>query len=101
MSLAYINIQETHSKITRQMMNGGHHYGDTKAQETTAEEMFPIFESSMIRSDPEDLRSTFPVQVFGWKATIDVLGKVRVVGWGCLLFVYPHIGNLPTLILSD
>ncbi len=53
--------------------------GDKSGTETTSEEMFPIFESSMIRSDPVDLRSTFPVHLFAWKSSIDVLDKVRTL----------------------
>ncbi len=83
MSLAYINVQETFGKITRQLVHGGHHFGDEmgdfKAKDTSAEEMFPMFENTGIRSQHLDLRSTFPVQVFGYKCTINVPGKEKLL----------------------
>jgi hypothetical protein len=78
-SLCNINVQETHLRTTRQIMHGGHRYdgGFEVKKQTTADEMFPIFEQAYVRSDPDDLRSSFPVQAFGLKISIDVLGKVR------------------------
>jgi len=81
-SLPYIHVQETHLGITRQIMHGGHCYNNSFDQtfdqnkETTVEEMFPIFEQTYVRSDPNDLRCSFPVQAFGLKVSIDALGKV-------------------------
>jgi len=77
-SLAYINVQEIHLRTTRQIMHGGHRYDSSFEvnKNTTADEMFPIFEQTYVRSDPDNLRSSFPVQAFGLKISIDVLGKV-------------------------
>jgi hypothetical protein len=96
MSMAYINVQETHGKVTQQIMHGGHHFGNEKgefvAKETSAEEMFPMFESSGIRNHHLDLRSTFPVQVFGWKTTIDILGKEKLLSLTSPMSMLHEIG---------
>lgn len=78
-SLAYINIQEHIGKITKRLLQGGHQIcsDGTSTKETTSEEMFPMFEEALIRIDPDNLRCTFPVQVFGLKVSIDLVGKVR------------------------
>lgn len=93
MSLGYIHVQEIFGKFTQSILHGGGHFGtetgaeggiqgkqgEMKEMTQISEQLFPIFESSQIRSQYVDLRSTFPLQVFGLKTTIDVLGKEKLI----------------------
>lgn len=92
-SLAYVNIQEQLGKTTKRILQGGHQicsYGNS-TNVTTSEEMFPMFEQTLIRIEPDNLRCTFPVQVFGLKVSIDVVGKVRLVFYLINIFVMHFI----------
>ena len=76
---ACANLQNMMAGNVQQLFLGGHHAVNSKNTEETEfflEEMFPLFERSLIRSSPVDLRSTFPVQLFGLKSSIELLDEV-------------------------
>ena len=89
MSLACINIQETHKKSTRQLLYSGNNFGSNNKSDANfgeasinsavSDEMFPLFGTETIRFDPVDLRNTYPVQAFGWKASIIALNNVSSI----------------------
>eukprot|EP00557_Chaetoceros_sp_GSL56_P010386 CAMPEP_0176478374 /NCGR_PEP_ID=MMETSP0200_2-20121128/1149_1 /TAXON_ID=947934 /ORGANISM="Chaetoceros sp., Strain GSL56" /LENGTH=1917 /DNA_ID=CAMNT_0017874301 /DNA_START=31 /DNA_END=5784 /DNA_ORIENTATION=+ len=95
LSLAYVNIQEQLGKITTRILQGGNQinsYGTSVKETTTLEEMFPMFEQALIRIDPDNLRCTFPVQVFGLKVSIDVVGKELMIGPSSQFSITNEIG---------
>lgn len=82
LSLAYLCLQECNSKSIRTLLIGGteHDWFKSPSQnETSYEEYFPLLEPRPVRNDPLDYRSTFPLQTFGFKASIRVLKEVNML----------------------
>lgn len=93
-SLAYMNIHEKRGETTTHIMHGGHRndkeYDPSK--ETTPEEMFPFFEKTNVRTDPEDFRSTFPIQAFGMKLLLGVKGKEKLLSSSSMFTISNEVG---------
>jgi hypothetical protein len=76
-SLSHFSIFENYNNKIRTILNGGDDSTSNmyEGKQTTNEELFPTMEDRDVRSGP-DLRSSFPIQSFCLKATIDLLGEV-------------------------
>ncbi len=91
LSLSHFNILENYNNKIKTIMNGGYDTAsDTyKGKQTTNEELFPTMEGRDVRSGP-DLISSFPIQAFCLKATIDVLNEVNdsfLIRFSCASFL--------------
>lgn len=78
LSLSHFNILENYNHKIRTIINGGNDSASNiyHGKQTTNEELFPTMEGRDVRSGP-DLRSSFPIQAFCLKATIDLLDEVN------------------------
>jgi hypothetical protein len=78
LSLSHFNFHETYNQTIRTIINGGSRIDSNmyEGKETTNDETFPSMEIKDVRTDPFDLRTSFPVQAFGFKASIDLLDEV-------------------------
>ena len=78
LTLSHLNLHESYGNKIRTIINGGNHLEENiyKGKETTNDDCFPSMETRDIRNDPFDLRTSFPLQTFGFKASIDLLDEV-------------------------
>jgi len=95
LSLAYLCVQECIDKSMRTLLIGGTEhdwFNSPPKNETSFEEFFPLLEPRPVRNDPFDYRSTFPMQTFGFKASICVIEEAQITSSGGRIFVLNEIG---------